>query len=253
MELTDTEIHLWLTDLQAVDDQWIPAYRQLMNGEELARNQRYRFDRGQFADCVTRALARTVLSTYADVEPAAWQFSKGRHGKPEISAPPSVPPLRFNLSHTRHYVVCAVCLEYDMGVDIESTQRGTDVLNIADRYFSNREVEDLFALPEDRQYDRFFDYWTLKEAYMKARGEGISLGLGNFSFQLPETGDITVTFSAQIDDDPTQWLFRVLAPRPDHRLALALRKPGADALKLRFFETVPLSGISEELPIAERH
>lgn len=240
MQLTDNEIHLWLTDIESVDGESIAAYRELMNAEERERNDRYRFERGRLADGVTRALVRTTLSRYADVEPTAWAFSKGRYGKPEISGPGELPPLRFNVSHTRRYVVCAVGLEADLGVDIEWTLRRNDVLSIADRFFSELEVRELFELPEHRQHDRFFDYWTLKEAYMKARGEGISLGLGNFSFQWSEYG-IGISFTPQLRDDPLQWQFGIVTPKPHLRLAVALKRPPEQRVTVRLFETGPLS------------
>lgn len=239
MTLADRELHLWLVDLEAVDPGLQSAYRDLMSDAERERNQRYRFETGRFADCVTRALVRTTLSRYAEVAPEDWRFDKGEHGKPEISNP-ARSPLRFNVSHTRRFIVCAVTSGVDIGVDIENTQRNNDVLNIADRYFSHSEVSDLFDLPERRQHDRFFDYWTLKEAYMKARGEGISLGLGNFSFTL-QANAITIGFSAQLDDDPEQWQFALLNPTADSRLAYALRSPRQTAWRMRLYQTVPLS------------
>ncbi len=211
-----------------------------MSDEERARNRRFRFEVDRRADCTTRALCRTVLSRYADVAPGDWQFVKGAHGKPEIAAPSPALPLRFNLSHTRDYVVCAVALDCDLGVDIECVQRSNDVLSIADHYFSPRETRDLFALPPSQQENRFFDYWTLKEAYMKASGEGVSLGLDNFSFELG-AGDIALHLSPAINDDPTRWRFWRCDPYPAHRLALAFKAGAGTPVELRLLETVPLT------------
>lgn len=247
--LSTTDVHLWLTDLEQVSDSLIPAYLDLMNPQELERNQRYRFAADRFADCVTRALARTVLSHYTGVAPASWSFAKGAHGKPEIDTPQPELPLRFNLSHTHRYVVCAVALECDLGVDIECVTRSNNVLAIADHYFSAREIQDLFALPKTGQENRFYDYWTLKEAYLKARGEGISLGLKNFSFDLVSGADIAIHFTPAIADDPARWLFRLLSPCPDHRLAVALKAGSAPPSGLRLFETVPLTSTVRERSI----
>lgn len=248
MDLPDNELHVWLVDLEAVDAQCMSRYRALMSESELARNQRFRFEADRLANGVTRALVRTTLSKYLDTEPANWQFQAGDHGKPEISGPAMQLPLRFNLSHSGRYIACAVTLAIDVGIDIEHTVRKNDVLQIADRYFSYSEVSELFELEEHRQRDRFFDYWTLKEAYMKARGEGISLGLGNFSFHLPEQGQIGISFSAQLDDDPAAWQFGLFRPKPDHRLAYALRLPPQHPARVKLFQTVPLSGEVRELP-----
>ena len=249
MRLDENEIHLWLTDLNAVDGELLPAYRSLMTGEELERNRRYRFERHRFADCVTRALVRTVLSRYADVTPDAWRFARGDHGKPEIAVPEPELPFRFNLSHSRRYVVCAVGLRRDLGVDIECTERRNALPEIAERYFAPSEVEALFALPENRRNARFFDYWTLKEAYMKASGEGIALGLANFSFDLSDSVNIRIGFTSAIDESPGDWRFRLFSPARDHRLAVARRTGGGETFTLRLFETVPLRNNFSERPL----
>lgn len=240
LQLREGEIHIWCADTAALNTERLAAYRQLMSAEEMARNQRYRFERDQHRDCLTRALARTVLSEYADRQPAEWQFAKGEHGKPEIVDPPL--PIRFNLSHTGRWVVCAVSRGQAIGIDIEHTERKNDVRAIAEHYFSAQEVAALFQLEHRQQGERFFDYWTLKEAYMKARGEGISLGLGNFSFNVSDTDDIAISFGDKLSDDPQLWRFWLLhPPAADHRMALACRLDFEQQQpQLSVFETVPL-------------
>ncbi len=237
LTLDDNEVHIWLTDISQVSADLLPSYRQLMSGQEIERNGRYRFEHSRIADAVTRALARTVLSRYADINPPDWAFCHGEHGKPEISNE-SI-QLRFNLSHTSKWVACAVSRQRAIGLDIEFIERKNSILEIADRYFSKPELKELFSLPEDQQEDRFFDYWTLKEAYMKADGQGISLGLGNFSFNLTDAEAISVSFSEKIQQDPQSWCFRLMHPASDHRMALAFYGSHKD-LVVRQFETIPL-------------
>lgn len=241
MHLTENDVHIWSVDIARVNPALISSYRAIMSAEELERNQRYRFEKNRFSDCVTRALARDVLSKYADRSPESWSFSKGEHGKPELTNSPV--PLRFNLSHTSHHVVCVVTPIYDVGIDIEHTARKNDVLAIADRYFSEQEVTDLFELPVERQADRFFDYWTLKEAYMKASGEGISLGLGNFSFHFDESKAARISFGEKIIDNPDSWSFQQFNPAEDHRMALAIccGRHNKTKLTISQFSTVPLT------------
>ncbi len=208
-----------------------------MSQAERERQARYRFARDQHRDLVARALVRTTLSRYAGRDPGAWCFTRGEHGKPELIDPPI--PLRFNLSHSRDLVVFAVSLEHDVGVDIETIERRNDVLAIARHYFSSREVEDLFALPEARQRDRFFDYWTLKEAYIKARGEGISLGLGNFSFLFGGNDTIDIGFAPKLEDDPAAWQFCLYRPQENYRMAVASHR-GEPARDVHLLEATPL-------------
>ncbi len=229
-------IHLWLADCAASRDPALLArYHDLLSEGEYQRQQRYRFERDRHRDLIARALVRTCLSQYANVDPECWRFERGEHGKPQV-AEPSI-DLNFNLSHSHNWVACAIARK-PVGVDIEYCGRPNDVLAIAERYFSATESRALFALPEHAQRERFFDYWTLKEAYMKARGEGISLGLGNFSFDLSTGETIAVGFHDSLGDDPAAWQFRLLRPEPEYRLALALREASAP-ITLEIFRGAP--------------
>lgn len=154
LTLDDNEVHIWRTDISQVPPELLPSYQQLMSEQEIERNGRYRFEHLRGADAITRALAKTVLSRYANVEPANWSFIKGEHGKPEVSN--SGIKLRFNLSHTSTMVACAVSRGQAVGLDIENIKRKNDVLAIADRFFSKTELSELFSLPADQQQDRFF-------------------------------------------------------------------------------------------------
>jgi 4'-phosphopantetheinyl transferase len=113
------------------------------------------------------------LSTYADVDPADWKFRAARHGKPNISAPKKFGSLRFNLTHTRGLVICLVSRSREVGVDAEEISRKVDVDQVARHFFSKREQAALAVLPAPRRKRRFFEFWTLKEAYLKARGRGL--------------------------------------------------------------------------------
>ncbi|HEB28986.1 MAG TPA: 4'-phosphopantetheinyl transferase superfamily protein [Porticoccus sp.] len=242
LPLADNEVHIWSVDTSCVSPELIAGYRALMSAQELERNGRYRFEHSRHTDCVARALVRTVLSRYVDKAPTEWTFAKGEHGKPELTHSPQ--PLRFNLSHSGDYVVCAVSWQKDVGLDIEYIERKNDVLAIADRFFSKPELTDLFALPSARQEDRFFDYWTLKEAYMKAHGQGISLGLGNFSFKLDDSDAIGVSFADKLEDNPADWCFRLFYPVPKYSMALAFRigDENPQRFSVRQFSTIPLQG-----------
>ena len=111
---------------------------------------------------------REVLSRYAAVEPADWRFEANEHGKPGLVDPPR--PLSFNLSHSGAWLACVVGDGRAVGVDLEYCEASRDVLKLARRYFPSFEFDDLMALPEAQRSDRFYDYWTLKEAWVKARG-----------------------------------------------------------------------------------
>tara|TARA_R110002049_G_scaffold3544_8_gene26464 strand:- start:1831 stop:2553 length:723 start_codon:yes stop_codon:yes gene_type:complete len=128
------------------------------------------------------AFCRAVLSRYAPVRPDEWRFAAGRHGKPCL-ADLSV-ELEFNLSHSGEWLIFAISRAAALGVDIEHTGKARDVMRLARRFFSGTETADLEALPEARRRQRFYDYWTLKEATVKASGGALAPALGGLAFEL---------------------------------------------------------------------
>jgi 4'-phosphopantetheinyl transferase len=216
----------------------LDAYRALLTDDEHARMMRLVFDRDRRRFLLTRALVRTTLSRYCAIAPADWRFIANVHGRPEIlDRPAGVPDLRFNLSHTEGLIACAVTIGREVGVDVEHVGRRL-THDIAARFFAPREVADLHRLPLAEQARVFFDYWTLKEAYIKARGFGLALPLGDFAFTLNPPAPPRITFEPALQDDPDTWQFMQDWPTPQHRLGLAVRRDGAD-LPARIREVVP--------------
>jgi 4'-phosphopantetheinyl transferase len=214
------------------------AYLALLAPEEHERMARLVFERDRRRFLLTRALVRTMLSRYAGVPPAAWAFIANVHGRPEIlDRPRGVPDLRFNLSHTEGLIACAMTIGREVGVDVEHVQRRL-TQDVAGRFFAPSEVNNLKALPDDEQARAFFDYWTLKEAYIKARGFGLALPLGDFAFTLAPPAPPQIAFEPALEDDPATWQFVQDWPTPVHRLALAVRREGAD-LPVRIRKVVP--------------
>jgi 4'-phosphopantetheinyl transferase len=214
------------------------AYRTLLSKDEHERMARLIFERDRRRFLLTRALVRTMLSRYANVAPAGWAFIPNVHGRPEIlDRPGGVPDLRFNISHTEGLIACAVTIGREVGVDVEHIGRRL-TQDVAGRFFAPREVNDLRSLPAEDQPRVFFDYWTLKEAYIKARGFGLALPLGDFAFTLSPPSPPAITFEPALDDDPATWQFYQDWPTPQHRLGLAVRREGAD-LPVRIRSVIP--------------
>jgi 4'-phosphopantetheinyl transferase len=217
----------------------LPSYERLLTADELQRARRFlqAGDRERFL--IGRALARTMLSQSAEVRPADWHFAIDDHGRPHLASRPSgAPDLRFNLSHTPGLIACAVTVGRELGVDVEHIGRQLVHDNIPERFFSAREVADLRARPETEQPVMFFDYWTLKESYIKARGLGLALPLGQFSFLCTAGCAPTIEFAPELHDDPTSWQFAQFWPTAEHRMAVAVRRIGPD-LPIDVSEVVP--------------
>jgi 4'-phosphopantetheinyl transferase len=110
-----------------------------------------------------------------------------------------------------------------VGIDVEYTLRTVETLALADRYFAPSEAAVLRSLPPLTRNEAFFDYWTLKEAYAKARGMGMSLPFHAFAFDLSVEQPPRISFSPELADDPDDWRFRLWSPTSHHRLAVAVR------------------------------
>lgn len=241
LPLNRGEAHLWYTLPESLTDpQLLHSYQALMTPEERVRQQRFHFEKGRHEYLVTRALVRTVLSRYAGVDPHEWRFVSNAYGRPEIASPPHLPPLRFNLSHTEGLIVCIVALDREVGVDVENLERPGETVEIADQFFSPTEARALRALPLEAQRQRFFDYWTLKESYIKARGMGVSLPLDQFSFHVETGCPIRISFDPRMKDDPYSWQFDQFQITCQHLISVAIRRGVDPDLTLTVTHIVPL-------------
>lgn len=228
-------VYVALSRCSAVTESAAELYRPLLSADELERNARFRFPRDRHRDLIARGLVRSTLGKHLDCDPASLVFNKDAHGKPALSSPDFPGPVCFNISHSGDWVVLAVARQ-PVGIDVEYVKRENNLLAIADRYFFGKEYAELRSYPEEEQRQRFFDYWTLKEAYMKARGEGLGLGLSNFGFEVSD--GIRLHLNESIEDNPQDWCFYCLTPETDYRLSLAVKTSGRPRLLAR--EVQPL-------------
>jgi 4'-phosphopantetheinyl transferase len=244
LALHPDEVHVWIVEPERIDDpRLLQAYLALLDAGEREKQRRFRFERHQRQYLVSHALVRLTLSRYAPVTPEAWSFTPNEYGKPEpVGAWGG--RLRFNLSHTDGMALVAVGLESDLGADVEDAERSGETVELADRFFARTEVTALRALPEARQRERFFEYWTLKEAYIKARGAGMSLPLEQFGFDLQPGQMPRIAFDPRMNDVPEAWQFMQFRPSTRHHAALAVRRPRGQPLNVRWQLTVPLAGDS---------
>ena len=231
----------------------LTEYHSFLNEEERRQQGRFHFKKHRHQYLLTRALVRSTLSLYVNtIKPDQWEFSKNRYGKPSIKNSIHF-PLQFNLSHTDEMIVLAVTLGREIGVDVEWVGRKGQTVEIAERFFSPPEIEQLQALPAARQRDRFFDLWTLKEAYIKACGMGLAIPLDQVTFYFHQDKKFTVTFDSPANKLPNNFIFSQIVPNKSHKVALAIRDHQIlapnETWSLSFMETVPLQKINEiDLP-----
>lgn len=212
----------------------VTAIDRRLTDDERVRRDRYVREPDRHTFVVTRALVRMVLSQHGPVGPHDWRFDVNEHGCPSVvDAQAGQPRLHFNVSHTAGLVALAVVRGHRVGVDVEDARRVVRH-DVAGHHFAPAEVADLRALPADAQPRGFFEYWTLKEAYIKARGMGLAIPLDAFAFVLRPPAPPRVTFVDGFDDVAARWQFWQAWPTPDHRLGLAIERTGDDlAVRLR--------------------
>lgn len=199
-----------------------------MTADEQARCVRFVRDVDRRTFAITRALVRQTLSRHAPTAPLDWRFVTNDHDCPfVVPEQAGAPPLHFNVSHTDGLVALAVTRGHRLGVDVERVTRVVTEA-VAERHFAPAEVRDLRALPAADQPRVFFEYWTLKEAYIKARGMGLALPLDAFAFALRLPDPPTISFVPGFDDVPERWQFWQAWPTAAHRLSLAIEREGSD-------------------------
>ncbi len=229
---TDTVRVRWLS-LHAEAGLHLPRWLSMLDSDEAARADRFHFAHDRETFIAAHALARAMLSEAAGLPTAAWRYVYGPFGKPEIAPCCGDHGLHFNISHTRGMAACAVARDLELGLDVEATDRPTEI-DGAMHYFAPEEAGIVQASPEERRRAQFFRLWTLKEAFIKATGEGLTRPLDSFAFSLdvlriafyPERADVTR------DDDPADWQFAEYRPAPHRQLALALRRRRSHTMHL---------------------
>lgn len=242
LALTPAEVHLWLICCREITDgPLLERYRQLLSHDEQEQERRFHHVADRHRHLLSRTLLRTALSQYSSVSPTQWTFTRDGFGRPRISNQQAgATELSFNLSHTREIVLLGITHRSKLGVDVESLHEPVDALRLADRYFSASEAASLRALPPDRQKSRFFDYWTLKESYVKALGGGLGTGLHHFSLDI-QGSSVALAAEPRVNRNPDRWRFWLLRPHADHVAAVCVQRQGVNQ-SLAMRKVVPLVG-----------
>ncbi len=175
-KLLEADVHIWHIPLAAASP-IVGGYTLLLTPDEQARAARFRFEIDRTRFVIARARMRILLASYLGCAPAALAFSYNPHGKPYFNES----PLSFNLSHAHERALLGITMNRDVGVDVEYVRADFATEEVAERYFSADELRALRSLPREQQATAFFRCWTQKEAYIKARGEGLSMPLADFT------------------------------------------------------------------------
>jgi 4'-phosphopantetheinyl transferase len=193
--------------------------RTILNPEEMARADRFYMEVHRNRFIAARALLRDLLAGYLSQPPDAIRFAYNEWGKPALAAGLAASDLRFNLSHSEDLAMYAFALECEVGVDIEQIRADVASESIAENFFSASEVQALRALPLAHQAQAFFNCWTRKEAYIKARGRGLSIDLNSFDVSLKPGEEANILRG----DESGGWSLRAFEPAPGWVAALAMQ------------------------------
>lgn len=244
--LLENEVHLWYVLTNEINNpSLIQSYLQLMNQEEKKKGEKFVFPRDKLQHIVTRALVRTALSHYAEIRPEDWEFSFNSFGRPEVVNINLPCQLSFNLSHCKGLILCAISQNNKIGIDVEKMNPHQSILDVAKGSFSEREVSEMNNLAPEFRTRRFYEIWTLKEAYIKARGMGLSLPLELFSFHLAENQPIRTTFDPLMEENDERWQFRLFSLLSGYQSALALEFPKKSPLEIIVRKVIPLEATQQ--------
>lgn len=224
LELERDEVHVWQAALEQPALQ-IQNYHRNLASDEQARAARFHFEKDRAHFIVARGVLRAILGGYVKRAPDRLSFCYGSHGKPALAGA-SGEEIRFNVSHSGGVALYAITRGREVGVDVERIRPDVAVAEIAERFFSRPEAAMLRTLPAAAQREAFFRCWTRKEAYIKARGEGLSLPLDQFDLSTALEEPAETPGAHQDPSETAPWSLRELVPAPGYVAALAVQSRG---------------------------
>ena len=221
LELSSKDVHVW----RASFHQLMPLlqyFKALLSTDEQMKAGRYRFEDNREEYIIARGLLRHLLGSYCTKDPRNLQFHYNPYGKPALSSEAGPHRLTFNVSHAHGFVLYVFTRGREVGIDLERIRPEAAHDGVAERFFSSREVSTLRALPRHAQPIGFFNCWTRKEAYIKARGEGLTIPLNQFDVSLVP-GEPAALLESRVDPaDTNRWTLRSLDMGTQYIAALAV-------------------------------
>jgi 4'-phosphopantetheinyl transferase len=210
IEIPEREVHVWIERLVLSPEAVTEAKKLLLNNE-IARAERFHYQRDHDRYVAAHARLRQILSKYTGIDPSRLEFEISEFGKPSLHPPTNQYLINFNLSHSGDWLLLGVVRNARIGVDIEEIKAESATSEVAERFFTKRENAELQSLPPDQRTIAFFHCWTRKEAYLKALGCGLSAS--------PTDCDVTLLPAASpeirqgIPKDAAEWSMFDLSDR----------------------------------------
>jgi 4'-phosphopantetheinyl transferase len=225
LDLVENEIHVWHAPLECVWD-LIPLFESTLSDDEKSRAARFHFTHDRESFIAARGILRGLAGAYLKRAPREVNFQYSPEGKPYISEENIDWPIRFNLSHALGTALYAFARGREVGIDLERVRSDFPREAIAERFFAPEEAAELRAVPSELQAEGFFNCWTRKEAYVKARGKGLQIPLDSFEVALSPGAPARFVRGVE-----SWWNLVAFTPEPNYVAALAFN---GSPCKVRF-------------------
>jgi 4'-phosphopantetheinyl transferase len=228
LDLSATQIDVWRIPVSEESEDALQSLESILSADELKRARRFHFRHDRIEYTTARANLRRILARYTRSEPRQLAFTYAAMGKPMLAGPSADSGISFNLSHSHGLAVCAVACGREVGIDVERLRQRESSDQIAERFFSPREFIAYQQIPEAQRLRAFFECWTRKEAFLKARGSGLAFPLDRFDVSLGLGNPAALLHVADEPDASTRWIMADLNLGPDHVGALAHEAPAVE-------------------------
>jgi 4'-phosphopantetheinyl transferase len=224
LNLLLNDVHIWRINLNSSESQ-LQSFRETLSSDEIARAERFYFPEHRQRFIAGRGSLRAILGQYLGIEPKEVEFEYQPRGKPLLAAKFADQELVFNLSHSQDLALCGVSYQNKIGVDLEYIRTMSDLESLAKRFFSAREYEYLRLISAEEKQQIFFRYWTCKEAYLKATGDGlVQLEEIEISLRLNQPSQLLIS---------GDWSLRELTPADNFAAAVVV---AGSNVNLHFWE-----------------
>lgn len=219
--LTDNEVHVWRATLDWPVG-YIQTWQQFLTTDEQQRADRFYFAKDRQSYVVARGLLRLLIGRYLQVDPHQLRFDYRPNGKPTLATTLQQARLHFNLSHSGDMVLYAFTLDREIGIDVERIRNNIEYEQIATHFFSLYEQAVLRTLPAELKAEAFITCWTRKEAYIKAKGEGLSMPLDQFDVSLRPGQPAKLLQTHDNPQEAYRWSLQELDVGSDYKAAVAV-------------------------------
>lgn len=221
LKLGCSDVHVWCASLDLPASE-VKFLQGSLSRDEQSRAARYQFQKDRDHFIVARGRLRDIIGRYLKSTPQEPRFCYGPYGKPELVENIAKPALHFNVSHSEGMALYAITRKREIGIDLEKIHPAVMEDNIAESFFSPRELEQLHSLPENLQQKAFFSCWVRKEAYIKAKGEGLHIELDSFDVSITPGEPAALLRSSAGPEEISRWSIHDLGVGSDYAAALVV-------------------------------